>query len=89
MNGQLRNITVRIGLSEYGDALLYGLTDDGYGLPGMALKQLLFAWHEESFYGTELAIHKAGGIDLVVLPAEQVLSFFAAGQLLSHIGWSW
>ncbi|WP_052409893.1 DEAD/DEAH box helicase [Paenibacillus durus] len=89
MNGQLRNIAVRIGLSEYGDALLYGLTDDGYGLPGMTLKQLLFAWHEESFYGTELAIHKAGEIELVVLPAEQVLSFFADGQLLSHIGWSW
>ncbi|RQW10883.1 DEAD/DEAH box helicase [Paenibacillus rhizophilus] len=89
MNGRLRNIAVRISLSEFGDALLYGLTENGDDLPGMALKQLLFAWHQESWYGTELAIHKAGEIELVVLPAEQVLPFFAAGRLLTHIGWSW
>ncbi|AHV95167.1 DEAD/DEAH box helicase [Paenibacillus sabinae] len=89
MNGRLRNIAVRISLSEYGDALLYGQTDHGDALPGLTLKQLLFAWHEESCYGTELVIHKAGEIELVVLPAEQVLPFFAAGRRLTHIGWSW
>ncbi|MNM25242.1 hypothetical protein D3C81_356850 [compost metagenome] len=89
MNGQLLHLTVRAGLSEHGDALLYGLADNGSALPGMRLKHLLFAWHEASCYGTELAVHKAGEIELVVLPAEMVLPFFASPDLLDHVGWSW
>lgn len=83
--GQLLEITVRAALSEHGDALFYGLSGSGSPLAGMRLKHLLFAWHEESRYGTELAIHKAGEMELVVLPAEQVLPFLASARRLAHV----
>ena len=41
-----------------------------------SLKHRLFAWHEASFYGTELAIQAVQEIELIVLPAEEVIPFF-------------
>lgn len=89
MSQHTETITVQITLSAHGDALIYGSTlMKGY-LPGQTLKQLLFAWHEESFYGTELEIQRVQEVELVVLPAEQVIPFFADLKLLSHIEWLW
>lgn len=89
MSHHLQHISVRVGLSEYGDALIYG-TKEAYGLvPAMYLKQLLFAWHEPSFYGTELQIEQTPEVELIVLPAEQVIPFFAEAELLHHVRWSW
>ncbi|QDH21494.1 DEAD/DEAH box helicase [Saccharibacillus brassicae] len=88
MNAVMETVTVHAVLSEYGDALLYG-TKPTYGaVPGLYFKQLLFARHEESFYGTELEIQTSGEMDLVLLPAEMVLSFFADRPLLKHVDWS-
>ncbi|WP_042200445.1 DEAD/DEAH box helicase [Paenibacillus camerounensis] len=89
MSKSIRNLTVQLALTQYGDALIYAVDDRNDYVPGVQLKQLLFAWHEESFYGTELTLQNADGVDLVVLPAEQVVPFFAQQQLLGHIGWSW
>lgn len=89
MNPYLRNITVQLALTQYGDALIYAVDDRDEYVPGVRLKQMLFAWHEESFYGTELTLQNADGVELVVLPAEQVLPFFADLRLLRHMGWSW
>ncbi|MEK3796540.1 DEAD/DEAH box helicase [Paenibacillus sp. FSL R7-0204] len=89
MNMKMRNITVQLALTQYGDALIYGVDDRDDYMPGVQLKQMLFAWHEESFYGTELSTSKADEVELVVLPAEQVLPFFADLRLLRHVGWSW
>lgn len=89
MNIKMRNITVQLALTQYGDALIYGVDDRDDYIPGVQLKQKLFAWHEESFYGTELSTSKADEVELVVLPAEQVLPFFADLRLLQHVGWSW
>lgn len=75
MNMKMRNITVQLALTQYGDALIYGVDDRDDYMPGVQLKQMLFAWHEESFYGTELSTSKADEVELVVLPAEQVLPF--------------
>lgn len=90
MNLHVRTLSIRLALSQYGDALIYGTNDREDLVPGVQLKHKLFAWHEASFYGTELAIQPAGeGVELVILPAEQVIPFFADPKLLKHIDWLW
>ncbi|MEC0243698.1 DEAD/DEAH box helicase [Paenibacillus dokdonensis] len=82
-------ITIHIRLSAFGDALIYGSTQAQHYVTGLDLKQRLFAWHEASFYGTELEIQQVQETQLVVLPAEQVIPFFAERKLLDHIEWQW
>ncbi|QQZ62875.1 DEAD/DEAH box helicase [Paenibacillus sonchi] len=89
MSMHTRTITVQLALSQYGDALIYGINERDDYVSGLLLKQQLFAWHEESFYGTELTTQNADGVELVILPAEQVIPFFAEMKVLQHIGWSW
>jgi len=89
VNIHLETITVHVGLSALGDAVLYGTLDDGRCLAGTYLKQRLFAWHEASYYGTELAVEKTGELELIVLPAEQVIPFFASCRLLPVVRWAW
>lgn len=87
MTKGLQTITVHASLSPYGDALIYG-DKQAYGYePGLYLKHLLFAGHADSFYGTELAVQQTGEADVIVLPAEQVLSFWASPELLRHVNW--
>ncbi|WP_223066067.1 DEAD/DEAH box helicase [Paenibacillus caui] len=89
MSRHLQTITVHVRLSPYGDALIYG-SKETYGFePGLYLKQLLFAWHEASTYGTELEIQHVENTDVIVLPAEQVIGFWAEPRLLAHVGWEW
>ncbi|MCD9020322.1 DEAD/DEAH box helicase [Cohnella silvisoli] len=82
-------INIRVLLGENGDALIHGSYNEHIYATGVALKQNLFAWHEASFYGTELAIHLVQGLEVVVLPAEMVVPFFAELKLLQHIEWVW
>ena len=83
-------IKVNLMLTEYGDALIFGSNDSFSYVPGLQLKQRLFAWHEPSLYGTELAVQTAGEIEMVLLPAEQVIPFFAdRSQAAKHISWAW
>lgn len=89
MSHYLQHITVQMGLSEYGDALIYG-SKEAYGfVPATYLKHLLFAWHEDSFYGTELEVEETPEVELIVLPAEQVIPYFASAPLLHHVQWNW
>ncbi|WP_225446479.1 DEAD/DEAH box helicase [Paenibacillus rhizovicinus] len=87
MSAETISITVR--LSEHGDALIYGSLESAGLASGMFVKQRLFAWHEPSFYGTDLQIEKLQDeIELVVLPAEMVIPFFADRKLLmTHFIW--
>jgi len=89
MSQNTEAITVHISLSAYGDALIYGSTQSNSYVPGLYLKQRLFAWHEASFYGTELEIQQVQEVEVIVLPAEYVLPFLADRKLLSHIEWIW
>jgi hypothetical protein len=89
MRMDLGTIDVRLSLTEDGDALLYGLDESGGFVPGMRLKQQLFAWHEDSYYGTELEIRSLRNIEIVELPAEFVIPFFAELPLLMHVDWAW
>ncbi|MEK0312381.1 DEAD/DEAH box helicase [Cohnella sp. 56] len=98
MNAYRETISIDLLLSEHGDALIYGVLD-GYGyVPGVLLKHKLFAWHDPSFYGTNLDVAQvelaAGAHDpglrraeVVILPAEQVIPFFAEPRLLKHVDW--
>ncbi|MCM3042905.1 DEAD/DEAH box helicase [Paenibacillus motobuensis] len=89
MSQNTEAITVHISLSAYGDALIYGSTKSNSYVPGLYLKQRLFAWHEASFYGTELEIQQVQEVEVIVLPPEYVLPFLADRKLLSHIEWIW
>lgn len=89
MSKYMKSITVHVNLTAYGDALLYGMTDRLEPVPGIRLKQSLFAWHAASFYGTELEVQQVQGLELILLPSEQVIPFFAENKLLAHIEWGW
>ncbi|MBB6672108.1 DEAD/DEAH box helicase [Cohnella nanjingensis] len=90
MSTHLNTIQIRLSMSGHGDAVIWG-TLEGYSyVPGTYVKQRLFAWHAPSFYGTELEVKNVqDGIDVVILPAEQVIPFFAELHLLRHIDWVW
>ncbi|EFM10455.1 SNF2-related protein [Paenibacillus curdlanolyticus YK9] len=86
----IETIHIQISLTDYGDALIYGnLANDSYMVSGMFIKQRLFALHEASFYGTELATKSVQDVELIVLPAEQVIPFLAEQRLLTHVEWIW
>ncbi|WP_379128349.1 DEAD/DEAH box helicase [Paenibacillus sp. sgz500958] len=89
MNRHVETIHVHAALSEYGDALIFGSTESSSVVSGMYLKHRLFAWDETSFYGTQLTVEKIKETELVVLPAEQVIPFFARQNVLAHIDWIW
>ncbi|MBO7747972.1 DEAD/DEAH box helicase [Paenibacillus sp. MWE-103] len=88
MNAYADTLTIQASLTEQGDALIFGADASGYA-PGLLVKQRLFARHEPSFYGTELEIEKLRDeLELVVLPAEMVLPFFADPEWLPvHVTW--
>lgn len=89
MSQYTETVTLHITLTAYGDALIYGSTNTFNYVSGQHLKHRLFAWHEESFYGTELEVQTVQDIELVVLPSEQVIPFFAEQKFLEHIEWVW
>jgi SNF2 family DNA or RNA helicase len=89
MSQYTESITVHIIMSSYGDALIYGSTNTYNYVSGQTMKHQLFAWHEASFYGTDLETRMVEDVELVVLPSEQVIPFFAGHKLLEHIEWKW
>lgn len=89
MSIHTKSIAVHVNLTTHGDALLYGVSGTNDYITGLRLKQSLFAWHEASFYGTELEVQQVQGLELVLLPAEQVIPFFAEKKLLEHVEWVW
>lgn len=85
----IERIAVRLQLSELGDALFWGEGEGVRENPGRFLKHRLFAWHEPSFYGTDLEVETVGKEQVVILPAEQVIEYLASGTRLAHIDWEW
>ncbi|KOY14277.1 DEAD/DEAH box helicase [Paenibacillus xylanivorans] len=89
MHPYTETIEVHVALTGYGDALFYGALNTHHFVSGQSLKQRLFAWHAPSFYGTELETRQIEEIELVVLPAEEVIPFFSEMHTLLHIEWKW
>ncbi len=86
----IRTHTINVTLTSYGDALLFGQSSQSeQALTGLQIKHQLFTWHEASFYGTDLEIQSAQDLELVLLPSEQVIPFFAEHKLLKWIEWEW
>ncbi|NIK78277.1 SNF2 family DNA or RNA helicase [Paenibacillus castaneae] len=84
-----KSIKVHVNLTNYGDALLYGFNSAGEECSGLSLKHSLFAWHAPSIYGTELEVQQAQEMEVILLPAEEVIPYFAERKWLEHIEWSW
>jgi SNF2 family DNA or RNA helicase len=82
-------INIKIHLDQYGDAHIEGSLDNNYTASGAFFKHRLFAWHEASFYGTDLVVENIRGAETILLPAEQVIPFFADRLLLQHVEWVW
>jgi len=89
MSKYTESINIRILLGGYGDALIHGFYNEYSYASGVSIKHALFAWHEESFYGTDLQVQQVEGLDLVILPAEMVIPFFAKLKVLQHVEWLW
>ncbi|QMV42748.1 DEAD/DEAH box helicase [Cohnella cholangitidis] len=88
-SGFTESIHIQIIFDGQGNALIHGSYNEHTYAAGVSLKQALFAWHEPSFYGTELEVRYIEGLELVLLPAEMVIPFFAEAKLLRHIEWVW
>ncbi|RAP74666.1 DEAD/DEAH box helicase [Paenibacillus montanisoli] len=88
MSVHMDSVTIEVSLTSHGDALIYG-SIPGYPTTAIHIKHRLFAWHEPSFYGTELDIEKVRDMELIVLPSEQVIPFFGERRLLEHLEWIW
>ncbi|WP_239616287.1 DEAD/DEAH box helicase [Cohnella mopanensis] len=88
-NRHTESIHIQVIFDGHGNALIHGSYNEHTYATGVPLKQALFAWHEPSFYGTGLEIRHLEGLELVLLPAEMVIPFFAEAKLLHHIDWVW
>ncbi|HEY1216171.1 MAG TPA: SNF2 helicase-associated domain-containing protein, partial [Bryobacteraceae bacterium] len=86
MSTKLHDMTLHVMLTENGDALLWGLRD-GREVPGDKFRNLLFAWHAPSCFGTMLELQQAGELTVTVLPAEMVLPFFADPNFVDILRW--
>ena len=82
-------IYIRLQLDQHGNAHIEGSLDNNYTASGTFYKHRLFAWHEDSFYGTDLIVENIRGTETVVLPAEQVIPFFAEPLILQHLEFVW
>ena len=49
----LSEVYIRVERLPSGSFVLYGETEQANEVAGNKLKQLLFAWHERSYYGTK------------------------------------
>ncbi|KRE90236.1 helicase [Paenibacillus sp. Soil766] len=86
MSTKLHEMSLCMSLTDRGDALLWGFKD-GREVSGDHFRKLLFTWHEPSLYGTLLETQQAGELVVTILPAEQVLAFFAEPNFMDIVSW--
>jgi len=86
MNTRLYKMTLHAIVTDCGDTLLWGFRD-GIAVPGPQFRNLLFAWHAPSCYGTNLELQQAGELTVTVLPAEMALAFFAEPPSMDILQW--
>ncbi|SFL38658.1 Superfamily II DNA or RNA helicase, SNF2 family [Paenibacillus sp. 1_12] len=83
---QLHDMSLHVILTGSGDALLWGF-QNGSEVADNKFRNLLFAWHEPSCYGTTLEVRQAGELTVTVLPAEMVLPFFSTPNFVEILHW--
>lgn len=82
-------LTVHAKTMPGGSLFLWGTRDSGGVWDTVDFKQLLFAWHEPSFYGTfinESLLEEVEGVELDPLTA---LDYLAAPQHAEHVRLQW
>ncbi|WP_167357203.1 DEAD/DEAH box helicase [Paenibacillus pectinilyticus] len=72
-----------------GSFALYGETEEANALPAHLLRKLLFAWHERSFYGTQLEVTRIAYGDAIVLSPAMALDYLREPGVLLHSRLSW
>jgi SNF2 family DNA or RNA helicase len=85
----LSPIYMRIQRLPSGSFALYGETEQANEVPGYMLRKLLFAWHERSFYGTQLEVTRIPYGDAIVLSPVMALDYLRAPGVLLHSRLSW
>ncbi|MGQ7884789.1 DEAD/DEAH box helicase [Paenibacillus sp. WC2504] len=85
----LSQIHIRVQKLPTGSFAFYGETEQANEVPGYALRKLLFAWHEGSFYGTQLECIRTGYGEALVLTPYMALDYLANPSTLLHGKLSW
>jgi SNF2 family DNA or RNA helicase len=85
----LAPIHMRIQRLPSGSFALYGETEQANAVPGYMLRKLLFAWHERSFYGTQLEVTRIPYGDAIVLSPVMALDYLRAPGVLLHSSLTW
>ncbi|TXK76922.1 DEAD/DEAH box helicase [Paenibacillus sp. N3.4] len=85
----LSQIHIRIQRLPSGNFACYGETEQANAVPDYTLRKLLFAWHERSYYGTQIeTMTSAQGSGLVMTPY-MAMDYLAAPGTLLHGKLSW
>ncbi|MEC0143746.1 DEAD/DEAH box helicase [Paenibacillus alginolyticus] len=80
----MSHIHIRMQRLPSGSFVCYGETEQDNEVPGYMLRKLLFAWHERSYYGTQIeSIHSEYGEGLVLTPY-MAMDYLAAPGILLH-----
>ncbi len=85
----LSPIHMRIRRLASGSFALYGETEQANEVPGYMLRKLLFAWHERSFYGTQLEVTRIPYGDAIELSPVMALDYLRAPGVLLHSSLTW
>ncbi|MCY9657479.1 DEAD/DEAH box helicase [Paenibacillus chondroitinus] len=85
----LSQVHIRVQKLPTGSFAFYGETEQANEVPGYALRKLLFAWHEGSFYGTQLESIRTGYGEALVLTPYMALDYLANPGTLLHGKLSW
>ncbi|OAS20535.1 DEAD/DEAH box helicase [Paenibacillus oryzisoli] len=85
----LSSIYVKIQMQPAGSFAIYGETEDANAVPGSMLRKLLFAWHERSFYGTQLEVMRISQGDAVVVSPAMAMEYLCSPGVLLHGRVSW
>ncbi|MFC0215556.1 DEAD/DEAH box helicase [Paenibacillus chartarius] len=82
-------LTVNVEWKPGGSIFLWGARSTGGVWDAMELKQLLFAWHVPSFYGTFVETGEWRSREGIELPATEALDYFAEPTPAQHAGIAW
>lgn len=82
-------IHIRVRRLPSGSFAFYGESEQANQVPAYELRKLLFAWHERSFYGTQLETDQTEYGEVFVLSPYMAMDYLAAPSVLLHGKLSW
>lgn len=85
----LSQIHIRVRRLPSGSFAFYGETEQANEVPAYELRKLLFAWHERSYFGTQLEIAQTEYGEVLVLSPYMAMDYLAAPGVLLHGKLSW